>query len=378
MNITRTLAVAKKESRQIIRDSRSLYLALGIPVMLMILFGFALSLDVDDIPIAVWDQNKSPESRDFIDRMTKSTYFRSIIQTDNYNEIVKNLDNNNITVGIVIPFDFSRNLKKGDSAHLQAIVDGSDSSRANLAIVYLETIASTFESDIKMESLTRQAVQSRVTPPVDPRIRIVYNPELKSRNNIIPGLIPVIMMIISALLTSLTIVRERETGTMEQLMSTPLKPIELVVGKLMPYFTLGYIDLLMVYLMGRYVFQVPFKGSLLIMFFISSVFLVCAMSIGFLVSVIASNQFFATQLALLGTVLPTFLLSGFVFPIANMPQSLQYFTYIIPARHYITILRAIYLKGVGWTAIIGPSLALFVFAFVVTALVARKLGKNAL
>jgi ABC-2 type transport system permease protein len=378
MNITRTLAVAKKEARQIIRDSRSLYLALGIPVMLMILFGFALSLDVDDIPIAVWDQNKSSESRDFIDRMTKSTYFRSIIQTDNYNEIIKNLDTNKITVGIVIPFDFSRNLKKGDSARLQAIVDGSDSSRANLAIVYLETIASTFESDLKMESLTRQAVQSRVTPPVEPRIRIVYNPELKSRNNIIPGLIPVIMMIISALLTSLTIVRERETGTMEQLMSTPLKPIELVVGKLIPYFTLGYIDLLMVYLMGRYVFQVPFKGSLLIMFAISSVFLVCAMSIGFLVSVIASNQFFATQLALLGTVLPTFLLSGFVFPIANMPQALQYLTYVIPARQYITILRAIYLKGVGWNAIIWPSLALFVFAFIVTALVARKLGKNVL
>ena len=217
MNITRTLAVAKKEGRQIIRDSRSLYLALGIPVMLMILFGFALSLDVDDIPIAVWDQNKSPESRDFIDRMTKSTYFRSIIQTDNYNEIVNNLNNNHITVGIVIPFDFSRKLKKGDSAHLQAIVDGSDSSRANLAIVYLETIASTFDSDFKMESLTRQAVQSRVTPPVDPRIRIVYNPELKSRNNIIPGLIPVIMMIISALLTSLTIVRERDryNGTID-------------------------------------------------------------------------------------------------------------------------------------------------------------------
>lgn len=375
MNIIRTLAVAKKETRQIIRDSRSLYLALGIPVMLMILFGFALSLDVDNIPFAIWDQNKSPESRDFLDRMTSSGYFRCVKQTENYRQMISDLDRNVISVGIIIPFDFSEQIKKGGSTQVQAIVDGSDSTRANLAIVYLETIATTFESDFKLQALTRQAVQGRVTPPIAPRIRIVYNPELKSRNNIIPGLIPVIMMIIAALLTSLTIVRERETGTMEQLMSTPLKPNELVVGKLVPYFAVGYIDLLMVYLMGQYVFKVPFRGSLLIMFFVSSVFLVGAMSIGFLVSVIASNQFFATQLALLGTVLPTFLLSGFVFPVSNMPLALQYFTYIIPARHYITILRAIYLKGVGWGAIVFPTLALVIFAMVLTTLVARKLGK---
>jgi len=375
MNIVRTLAVAKKETRQIIRDSRSLYLALGIPVMLMILFGFALSLDVDNIPIAVWDQNKSPESRDFVNRMTSSGYFRCVAQTEAYGQIMGDLDSNVISVGLIIPFDFSEKIKKGDSTQIQAIVDGSDSTRANLAIVYLETIATTFESDLKMKALTRQAVQSRVVPPVDPRIRILYNPELISRNNIIPGLIPVIMMIIAALLTSLTIVRERETGTMEQLMSTPLKPNELVIGKLIPYFTLGYIDLLMVYLMGEYVFRVPFRGSLLIMFLVSSVFLIGAMSIGFLVSVVASNQFFATQLALLGTVLPTFLLSGFVFPIANMPTALQYFTYIIPARHYVTILRAIYLKGVGWGAILAPTLALVVFAVLVTTLVGHKLGK---
>ncbi|MGA8832696.1 MAG: ABC transporter permease [Desulfomonilaceae bacterium] len=375
MNIVRTLAVAKKETRQIIRDSRSLYLALGIPVMLMILFGFALSLDVDNIPIALWDQNKSPESRDFVNRMITSGYFRCVAQTEAYGQIMADLDSNLISVGLIIPFDFSEKIKKGDSTQIQAIVDGSDSTRANLAMVYLETIATTFESDLKMKALTRQAVQSRVAPPVDPRIRILYNPELISRNNIIPGLIPVIMMIIAALLTSLTIVRERETGTMEQLMSTPLKPNELVIGKLIPYFTLGYVDLLMVYLMGEYVFKVPFRGSLLIMFLVSSVFLIGAMSIGFLVSVVASNQFFATQLALLGTVLPTFLLSGFVFPIANMPTVLQYFTYIIPARHYVTILRAIYLKGVGWGAILAPTVALVVFAVLVTTLVAHKLEK---
>ncbi len=204
----------------------------------------------------------------------------------------------------------------------------------------------------------------------------MYNPELKSRNNIIPGLIAIIMMVIAALLTSLTIVRERETGTMEQLISTPVKPYKLIVGKLIPYFALGYVDLLMVYLMGQYVFEVPFRGSLLLMFLVSSLFLIGALSIGFLISVVASNQFFATQLALLGTFLPSFLLSGFVFPVSNMPAVLQAITYVIPARHFVTVLRAIYLKGVGLEAIAIPVLMLLIFAFLITFAATRKLKKT--
>jgi len=182
--------------------------------------------------------------------------------------------------------------------------------------------------------------------------------------------------VIAALLTSLTIVRERETGTMEQLISTPIKSNELIVGKLIPYFVLGYVDLVGVYLMGRYVFAVPFRGSLLLMFSVSSIFLIGALSLGFLISVIASNQFFATQLALLGTFLPTFLLSGFVFPISNMPQVLRAITYIIPARHLIPILRAIFLKGAGIWAILFPALMLVIFAVLVTALAMSKLKKR--
>jgi drug efflux transport system permease protein len=376
MNIQRTLAVARKEARQIYRDSRSMYLALGIPVVLMILFGFALSLDVDNIPVAVWDQDRSPISRDFVDRLASSGYFSLIYEANSRKPMERSIDKNAITVGIVIPWDFSSKIKSGCSTSVQAMVDGSDSTRAGLAIVYIESIVDTFNVDHQNKALTKQAVESRVAVPLEPRIRLLYNPELKSRNNIIPGLIAIIMMVIAALLTSLTLVRERETGTMEQLISTPLRPNELIVGKLIPYFALGYIDLIMVYLMGEYIFKVPFRGSLLLMFFLAGLFLVGALSIGFLISAVASNQYFATQMALLGTFLPSFLLSGFVFPIANMPKALQFITYIVPARHFVTVLRAIYLKGVGIEAIIIPTLMLTIFALVLTAMAARKLEKK--
>jgi ABC-2 type transport system permease protein len=376
MIISRTLAVARKEATQVLRDSRSLYLALGIPVMLMILFGYALSLDVDNIPLAVWDQARTPQSRELVDRMTSSGYFTLVLQTESYNRIVHGIDAGTISMGVVIPYDFSENIKAGKSTKIQALVDGSDSTRAGLAIVYLETIMATYENDYRLEALSRQAVESRIQIPVEPRIKLLYNPELISRNNIIPGLIAIIMMVIAALLTSLTVVRERETGTMEQLISTPIKSNELIVGKLIPYFALGYVDLLMVYFMGVYVFGVPFKGSLAILFFEASIFLVGALSLGFLISVVATTQFLATQIALLGTFLPAFLLSGFVFPISNMPYILQLLTYLVPARHLVTILRAIFLKGVGLEAIAVPTVTLIVFGFLVTVLATRRLKKR--
>lgn len=358
------------------RDTRSLYLALGIPVMLMVLFGYALSLDVDNIPLGVWDQDNSQESRELLNSLTSSGYFRIEFTTESYDKIVAAIDRNRISIGLIIPFDFSNNLKQGRTSRVQAVVDGSDSTRAGISMGYMEAIIALFEDEFRRTALTRQSVQARIVPPLDARIRLVYNPELKSRNNIIPGLIAIIMMVIAALLTSLTIVREKETGTLEQLISTPVKANELIVGKLIPYFSLAYVDLIMVYLMGEYIFQVPFRGSLVVMFLVSSLFLVGAMSLGFLISAIAQNQFFATQLALLGTFLPAFLLSGFVFPIGNMPQLLQAVTYMIPARHLIVILRAIYLKGAGFEIIAGPALMLALFGFLVTVVATRKLKKR--
>ncbi len=212
MNVFRTLAIARKEARQIIRDKRSLWLALGIPVMLMFLFGYALSLDVDNIPTAFWDQDNTPESEKLMDRLTSSGYFRRERTTCNYRDIVGAIDSNHVSVGVIIPHDLAKKLEKGQTSHIQVIVDGSDSTRASIAIVYVESIIAGFEADYQYKALVGQSVEKRVAPPVEAKVRLVYNPELKSRNNIVPGLVAIIMMVIAALLTSLTVVRERETG----------------------------------------------------------------------------------------------------------------------------------------------------------------------
>ena len=377
LNFYRIVAVARKEALHVLRDRRSLHLALGIPIMLLVLFGYALSLDVDDIPLAVWDQDRSPQSRELIDRLTSSGYFRLALYSNSYREILDAVDKRQVTLGLCVPYDFARDLKKQKDTAIQIIVDASDSTRAGIAIGYFNVITTIYREDLLVKELARQAV-TKIDIPVEPRIRLLYNPELISRINIIPGLIAIIMMVIAALLTSLTVVRERETGTMEQLFSTPVKPQELIIGKLIPYFVLGYFDMVVVYLMSQYVFAVPFRGSLLLMFVLSGVFLIGALSLGLLISAIAQTQLFATQLALLGTFLPAFLLSGFVFPIADMPDLIQVISYIIPARYYVTILRGIYLKGAGVEILAFQIIMLVALGTVTTVLAAGKLDKNVL
>ncbi len=372
---SRIIAVARKEAIHILRDSRSLYLALGIPALLLVLFGYALSLDVDNIPLAVRDLDRTPESRELIDRLTSSGYFRLVLYTQSYSEIVKAIDKRDVTLGIVIPKDFADKLRKGGATSVQALVDGSDPTRGGIAIGYFEVIVGIFREDLLVRELQRQSI-TKLEVPLEPRIRILYNPELRSRINIIPGLIAIIMMVIAALLTSLTVVREWETGTMEQLISTPVKPQELILGKLVPYFALGFIDLAVVYLMSQYVFDVPFRGNLLLMFLLSGLFLAGALSLGLLVSAVAETQLFATQFALLGTMLPSFLLSGFVFPISNMPHAVQLFTYLVPARYFVTILRGIYLKGVGIEALAFQVVMLALFAFFAALMASRAIGKR--
>jgi ABC-2 type transport system permease protein len=377
IRLSRIVAVARKEARHVVRDRRSLFLALGIPLMLLTLFGYALSLDVDNIPLAVWDRERSPTSREIIDRLTSSGYFRLVLYTNSYHRMLQAIDSREITVGVCIPQNFTRDLLKHGGSTIQAIVDASDSTRAQIAIGYFEVIITLFLNDLRLRELNRQSV-TKLEIPVEPSIRLLYNPELRSRINIIPGLIGIIMMVIAALLTSQTVVRERETGTMEQLISTPVKAPELIIGKLVPYFVLGYVDLVMVYLASQYVFDVPFRGSLVLMFLLSGLFLIGSLALGLLISAIAQTQLFATQFALLGSFLPSFLISGFVFPIANMPYVVQLISYVVPARYYIKIVRAIYLKGVGLEALAAPVLMLALFGLITVTLASRRLGKRLL
>ncbi len=375
MKWRRIKAVAKKEFKHVIRDPRSLIMGLALPMLLLFMFGYALTLDVDRVPIIVWDQSNTPASRDFISRFTGSRYFALSGRTDNYREIERAIDERSALIAIIVPTDFARQLKAGRPARAQAIIDGSDANTATIALGYAEFIVAGYTEDISLQEIRRTGGVAPISPlTVEPRVW--FNADMLSRNAIVPGLIAVIMTIIAALLTSLTVAREWETGTMEQLISTPLRGSEMIIGKLIPYFCIGIIDLVLSLLAGRYIFQVPFRGDRPLLLGMSILFLLVALAIGMLISIVGRSQFVSSQFALVATLLPAFLLSGFIFPIENMPPVIQWVTHIIPARYFVTILRGIYLKGVGLEVLWGEALFLIGFGTVVMTVAIVKFRKK--
>lgn len=375
MNIRRTRAVARKEFIHVIRDPRALAIAIVLPMVLICLFGFALTLDVDNVPLVVWDQNNTPASRDLVSRFTGSQYFSLAGSADNYREISDAVNRRKALMGLVIPTDFQRKLESGRGVDVQIIVDGSDANTAALATGYAKAIVQTYAGGMQVK-LARRYLGKPPAIPVELLPRVWYNTDMDSTNFIVPGLIAVVMMIIAALLTSLTIAREWETGTMEQLISTPLRGPELIIGKLVPYFVIGMLDMLLSVLMGRFVFGVPMRGSVIALFGISSVFLVGALALGIFISIVTKNQLVASQFAFMLTYLPTFLLSGFMFDIPNMPKAIQAITYFVPARYFVAMLRGLYLKGVGPTVLWADGIFLVIFAVVMLALSLKKFKKQ--
>lgn len=372
MRIARLLAVARKEVIQIRRDPRSLGMAFVIPMILLFLFGYALTLDVDNLKTIVYDQDRTTVSRAFLARFEESRYFTVVAVARNYEDVSWALDSGKAQVGLVVPRNFARDLELGREVPVQALLDGSDSNTATIAISYLEAIGGRYSNQIVLE----QAGLARRNPPVENRLRVWYNPELQSKNYIVPGLIAVIMMVIAALLTSLTIAREWERGTMEQLIATPIRVPELVLGKLLPYFGIGFIDVALSALAGTLVFRVPFRGNVALFLGLSLIFLLGALSLGMLISIKAKSQLVASQVAMVATFLPSFLLSGFMYDIGNMPGWLQAITYAFPARYFVTILKAIFLKGIGLRMLGVEVLFLALFALIVTAAANRKFRKN--
>ncbi len=336
MKLRRTWAVAKKEALHIFRDPLSMALAFLMPAILMIIFGYAISLDVNNLKTIIYDLDKSSESRELVRSLESSGYFTVIKYAEDDKDISYYLDSGRAKVAVVIPEDFSKSIQKQTTAALQVIVDGSDSNTATISLGYINAVG---------EQYSRRLSPFFKASLIDPRLRVWYNDELKSRNFIIPGLIAVIMSIIASLLTSLTIAREWERGTMEQLISTPVKTPELILGKLFPYYAIGMIDVIFSILMAVYVFGVPLKGNIFILLGLSSLFLIGTLSWGILLSCAAKNQMVASQMAMISTYLPTFLLSGFMFAIFNMPHALQVITHIVPARYFVAILKNIFLKG---------------------------------
>jgi ABC-2 type transport system permease protein len=364
MNPRRLWAIARKETLHIWRDPRSLGLAIGIPMMMILLFGYALTLDVDRVPLVVWDQSGTPMSRDYLSQFTGSRYFSFVRPVANYREMERAIDTREALLALTIPPGFARDLSAGRTPQVQAILDGSDSNTAAIVLGYTQAITLAFNQRILVQQVQRATGMS-ITPPLDLRPRVWFNADLESKNFIIPGLIAVIMGLIASLLTSLTIAREWERGTMEQLISTPIRPAELIIGKLMPYFAIGMLDVLIAVVLAVYLFDVPLRGSVPLLFAMAALFIVGTLSQGILLSIISRQQLVASQLAMVSTFLPAFLLSGFMFAIANMPVPVQIITYIVPARYFVALVKGIYLRGVGLETLWRDALFLLAFAVLV-------------
>jgi len=375
MKLRRLWAISRKEFLHVIRDPRSMGMAVAIPMLMLFLYGYALTLDVDRVPTVVWDQSETSLSRKLIARFDGSPYFTVVRYVDDYQAIEREIDTRRALVGLVIGRDFAQRLASGRDAPVQMIVDGSDSNTATIAIGYAEVIAEVFSQERTTKQIHRSGIDvPRV--PIEVRPRVWFNAELESKNFIIPGLIAVIMMVIAALLTSLTVAREWERGTMEQLISTPVKETELILGKIIPYFVIGMLDVLLAVLMGEFLFHVPLRGNVALLFGMASVYLAGVLSLGVLISVVTKSQLLASQLAMVLTFLPSFLLSGFLFSITNMPKVIQVVTYLIPARYFVAILKGIYLKGVGLEILGGEALLLTVFGLVAMLLAVARFKKK--
>ncbi len=360
MSLTRLLAIARKELLQLRRDTRSLILAFLLPVLLLVLFGYAISWDVRNIRTAVLDGDRSARSRELIDAFRASGYFTFVDNLERPGEIGALFDRGTVQVALVIPAGFAADLSAGrtagHSAIIQAIVDGSDANTATIVLAYSEAIVRTWSSRVQLQGSTA------IDLPITADSRVWYNEELASRNMIVPGLVAVIMMIIAAMLTSLTIAREWERGTMEQLAATPVSRVEVVLGKLLPYLGIGLADVVVCSLLGVFLFDVPFRGSAVLLMAFSFLFLTGALGLGMFISVVAKSQVVATQVAMVVTFLPAFLLSGFMFAIEVMPAPLRAVSLLIPARYFLVVTRGIFLKGIGIEVLRTQALLMVVFA----------------
>lgn len=375
MNFRRTRAVARKEFLHILRDPRSLTMALALPFLMILLFGYALTLDVDRIPTIVYDADQSPASRELVSRFQGSRYFQILDFTNDYASIEKKIDRDECILGLVIPKDYSRDLFSGRMPQVQLLFDGSDSNTASIALGYANGIVQPLALEMRTQALNRMGGGTSQAP-VNARLRVWYNSQLKSKNYIVPGLIALILMIIGALLTSLTLAREWEMGTMEQLLSTPLRPAEVALGKMSAFFVLGLVDMLLTIAVGVGIFRVPQNGSYVFLLATGCLFLMGALMWGILVSALTRSQLVAYQLAMLTSFLPAFLLSGFVFAIENMPPPIQGVANIFPTRYFITILKGIFLRGVGMQVLYFQVFLLAVYAVVIYLIVVKKLKRK--
>jgi len=356
--LRRTKAIAHKEVLHIIRDARAVYMALGLPVVMLMLFGYGISQDVDHISMAVADQDRTPASRRLSEALVAGGDFVRVADLASPDDAEPLLRTGRVRAVLVVPRGFERDLARGASTAVQLLVDGSDGTTATVA---LGDAAGILQAT-SLKSATRASLSQ------GPRVRVRFNPAMRSTYNMVSGVIVLILAMVSSLLTALTISREWERGSIEQLFATPVGRVEIILGKVIPYVGLGLVQTLLVLTLGSYMFDVPIQGSLVTLFVCSTLFVLAMVGTGLLTSVVAKSQLVAVQFAMMVSYLPVAMLSGFMFPIQNMPWWLQGISMVVPGRYYLTTLRGVLLKGNGLGVLAGDVLALAVFASAMLAL----------
>ena len=348
MKLQRIRALVEKEFITIRRDFSFALNIFIMPLMMLVIYGYGIRFDIQYLPTVVWDLSKTPESRELTDKFLASGYFRSVGAVSGYYEIEELFDQGKAKLALVFPADFGSKLARGEKTDVQILVDGSDNNTATLAVGYASGIVQTYQADLVVEKLTQKGIRLPFqVPVVAQEARLWYNPELKSIRFILPGIIVVIMSVMGTMMTAMAIVGEKERGTFEQVAASPVSGLEFLGGKIIPYILLALVDMVLIVAAGYLLFRVPVAGSFTLLFFFSLLFVAVTMGLGLWVSSVSSSLQGAMTLAFLVTLLPSILLSGFIFPIENFPAALKAITYLNPGRYFIEALRAIYLKGVG-------------------------------
>ncbi len=372
----RIFHIVKKEFLQFRKDRKMFGMSLIAPILQLLLLGYAANIDIKNVPVVICDMDNSRISRNYSQKITNSGYFVKIETIGNIKEIDSYIDNGKASIGVIIPGGFGRDVISGRTVQIQGIIDGSDSNTATIGMNYLTMITNKYSQELSLDKIEKIKSLKINIQKINPEVRIWYNPELKSRYFMIPGVLGLLLMVTTLMLTSLAIVKEKEIGTLEQLIVTPIKPYELVLGKLIPFVIIGIIDIILVLTVATLWFRVPVKGNVFLLFFFSITFLISTLGLGLFVSTIASNQQQAMIVAMFFIMMPMMYLSGFIFPIDNMPKIIQLVTLIMPLRYYFNIVRGIFLKGVGFYELWLDFLMLLLLGLIIFTLSVSRFKKR--
>lgn len=365
-----------KELLQVKRDKKMLVIIFMAPILQLIFLGYAANMDVNIVHTTIYDQDKTETSRNFIERLVETGYFKIDYYAKNYEEITDLLEDGKTLVAIVIPKDFEKKINRRETTQLQTLFEGSDASKASMALGYIQGVSTRFSQNLIMETKDKLGMKISLSGSLTPEVRVWYNPEMKSRIFMVPGILGLVLMISTISLMSMAIVREREIGTMEQLIVTPIKKYQLLVGKLIPFTMIGFVILLIVMIIMTQWFGITVRGNVLFLLFAAFLFILSNLGIGLFISTVSKTQQQAMMASVFALMMPMIYLSGFAFPIENMPKFFQYITYAIPLRYFITIIRGVVLKGIGFSSLWMETLILFGMGVSILVLSANRFSKK--